>query len=701
MAEVPARLDGLLAEAAATHPARIALVSGAERLTYAELDRRVSEVAQAIGPGPAVAVVSVLHPDFAIAYYAAARAGRIVAVVNPLLREEDLRHVLTTSGAGLVFADTVVHDRIEGVETVLIGGGRREGVRTLAELAGTPGPVPEVGADDDACLQFTSGTTGAPKAVRLSHRNLTVNAAQIVAAHRLDAESVTVNHLPTFHPMHLNSAVRAKATQVLCTGPEPVDAVAAANEHGATHLYSLPFRLARLAADPALDGLTLRTVQRIASGGSALPVSAAARLTERFGIPVFQGYGLAETSPLTHSDDPEHPVAGSVGKPVEHTECRVVDLETREVKAPGETGEVQLRGPQVMKGYLGGPDGTGLEPDGWLSTGDVGRIDADGRLFLVDRLKDVFKCDNFLIAPSEVEAVLNRHPLIAESVVVDLPDDFSGAVSGALLVLEPGADQAAVLAEVNEQLPYYQRVRDAAGVSSIPRSGNGKIQRRRLRDNLIAWLANPSTTKEVKTMFTVINTFTLKDPAAGAEFESRFLDHVGWMRRQDGFHSHQAVRAAERSSVYVNLGWWTSPEAFKRVLASETFQSHAKEFHQIVDVEADPSMGVLRIDGESTVEGQVVVERFEITGEPADFEAAYREYARVAAETEGFGHLDLAKSVMHPGRYTAAVRWAGPDAHLTAQDTPEHDALLAFAKVTTTVAEPVAGNRAETVAGRV
>ncbi|MFE6273070.1 AMP-binding protein [Streptomyces goshikiensis] len=509
---VPARLDGLLAEAAAAAPGRTALVCGAESISYGALDERATAVAGALGellpePGGTVAVASVLHPDFAVAYYAAVRSGRRVAVVNPLLREEDLLHVLTVGGARLAFVDAALYERLAAVRdrlpelasVVLIGGApvaRPEGVHTLDGLAGAfPGsvsaPVP-ADPDEVACLQFTSGTTGRPKGVRLTHRNLTVNADQIAGAHRLDDASVMVNHLPTFHPMHLNAAVRARATQVLCTGPAPADAVAAANEHGATHLYSLPVRLARLAADPSLDSLGLRTVRRIASGGSGLPVAAAARLTERFGIPVFQGYGLAETSPLTHSDDADRPVHGSVGRPVPGTQCRVVDVESRAVLAAGSVGEVQLRGPQVMKGYAGGPDGAGLEPDGWLSTGDVGRVAEDGRLFLLDRLRDVFKCDNFLVAPSEVELVLGRHPHVAESVVVDLPDGFGGAVAGALVVLAEGHgpdELDRVLAEANERLPYYQRVRRAQAVPAIPRSGNGKIQRRLLREQLLAHLA--------------------------------------------------------------------------------------------------------------------------------------------------------------------------------------------------------------------
>ncbi|MFF2581089.1 antibiotic biosynthesis monooxygenase family protein [Streptomyces goshikiensis] len=201
-------------------------------------------------------------------------------------------------------------------------------------------------------------------------------------------------------------------------------------------------------------------------------------------------------------------------------------------------------------------------------------------------------------------------------------------------------------------------------------------------------------------LFTVINTFTLKNPADAEEFERRFLDHVQWMRRQEGFQAHQAVRATEESAVYVNLGWWTTPQDFQRVLASETFQAHAKEFHQVVDVEADPSLSVLRVDAAdaaAVAAGErplVVIERFTVTGDTEPFEAAYRAYAEVAAGADGFGHTDLAKSLKRPGGYIAATRWSGEAARESARATPEYAALLALATPVALATAPVAGNRA-------
>lgn len=495
----PVTLDGLLTRSAARRPRHAAIVAGERRLDYASFDAAVSALAAGlrarVGGRAVIAVSSVLDPDFAVAYYGAVRAGHTLATINPLVREADLAHVLGSSHARVALLDEGLLERLAAVRDRLPD---LELVVPLGEAVAWPGAddgalgtgvVDSVvsSPDDVACLHFTSGTTGLPKAVQLTHRNLVVNARQVAKAHGLDDDSISLNNLPTYHPMHLNSAVFAGATQVLCADGDPAGPVHEANRRGATHFYSLPFRLARLAADPRLPELRLETVTRIASGGSALSPDSAARLTAHFGVPVFQGYGLAETSPLTHSDDPLNPVHGSVGPPVAETECRVVDVETRQVLADGKAGEVQVRGPQVMKGYLGFPDGTGLEPDGWLSTGDVGRIGPDGRLYLTDRLKDVFKYHNWLISPTEVERALGRHPLVADCVVFDHPEEPAGAVPHALVVLKDGdgaPDERlrSVCVEVNVDLPYFQQIRFAQALEAIPRSPNGKVQRRALRD---------------------------------------------------------------------------------------------------------------------------------------------------------------------------------------------------------------------------
>ncbi|MEV4846293.1 class I adenylate-forming enzyme family protein [Micromonospora matsumotoense] len=506
------RLDAMLTTAASSYPDRLAICSATRELRYRDFEQAVNRLASGLRSrfsGAAVALTSVLDPDFAVAYYAISRSGNRVAIVNPLLPAEVLTHVLSISGAAMLFATpalagrlAAVRDRLPQLTDVLLIGpdspadASGEGMalsRFVASLPPEPvASTPAVAEDDVAVVQFTSGTTGLPKGVLLSHRNVTVNAAQVAAAHHVTGSSVTFNHLPTFHPMHLNSAVCAGATQVLCDSQDVVDSVRLANRYGATHYYSLPVRLARLAVDPRLPGLRFETVTVIASGGSALSARATTRLAEHFAVPVIQGYGLAETSPLTHSDDPRRPQLSSVGLPVADTECRVVDVDSGSVVSTGEMGEVQVRGPQLMVGYLH-QDEPATDADGWLATGDVGYLDEDGRLYLVDRIKDTFKCDNWLVAPSEIERVLERHPAVRECVVVDLPHEFSGAVAAAFVVPRPEADAAdrpALAAEisafVNAAVAPYQHVHRIAIVDEIPRSANGKIQRRDLRAAMLA-----------------------------------------------------------------------------------------------------------------------------------------------------------------------------------------------------------------------
>jgi long-chain acyl-CoA synthetase len=337
-----------------------------------------------------------------------------------------------------------------------------------------------------ASVLFTSGTTGAAKAVALSHRNLTANAVQVALAHRVSASSTCLNHLPTYQAMQLNSAIAAGATQVLCTDPDVTRSFVLAGGYRATHYYSVPARLARLAVDRSLAGLRFSTVGAVASGGSPLSPAAAAVLAARLDVAVFQGYGLAETSPVVTSATPDDPAPGTVGRPVAGTECRLVDQDTGAVVGPWDAGEVQVRGPQVMRGYHGGGPAESTV-DGWFSTGDIGRLDRAGRLILLDRRADLFKQDNWPVSPAAIERRLARHAAVRDCAVVELPDEISGGVPYALLVLRDGVGPEAVRAILdwaNTRAPYYEHIADATVLDAIPRSANGKLQRRYLRELL-------------------------------------------------------------------------------------------------------------------------------------------------------------------------------------------------------------------------
>ena len=490
---IPAiRLDERLRQTAARLPTRPAVRCGDELLTFAELDAAVTGLAATLrertGPGAVIGVANVLDPCFAVAYYAVLRSGNTVAILNPLQSGQALAHMLDAAGIGLAFVTEDMRTRLMPALPDA-GAVRLMPVNAALDPTSIPADVPgarPAGAEPPACVLFTSGTTGLPKGVLLSHRNLVANAAQIVRAHRLSPNSVAVNHLPSYHPMHLNSAVWAGAVQVLCTDPDPVVATQIAADIEATHYYSLPMRLARLAADDRLRGLRLESVRTILSGGSALAPQAACALTDHFGVPVMQGYGLAETSPLTHCDEPPWPCYGSVGPPVAATECRVVDVTTRAVLPAGERGEVQVRGPQIMLGYLDPDTPSPIDADGWLSTGDIGRVDPDGYLFLINRLSDAFKYDDNLVTPAEIEQVLAAHPAVADCVVVDTPDPEHGAVANALVV--PRGDELTeddVAAYVNDRVPVFQRLARVVLTPSIPRGPGGKTRRGALRELLV------------------------------------------------------------------------------------------------------------------------------------------------------------------------------------------------------------------------
>jgi long-chain acyl-CoA synthetase len=511
------RIDDLVSRAARSAPHRIALrtadpQSAAAEVTYAELDASITGCAVALagllGRTPAVvAVASLLHPDFARVYYGISRGGHTSAILNPLLPGAALVHILNTSGARLAVLSPRMWREIRPLRAELTAlrhlvlterDDDTDDLPVLGELPflGEPlvlgelpaaGELDPIGSREPACVLFTSGTTGAPKAVPLTHRNLVVNAAQTADAQQLSEDSVLFNYLPTFHTMHLNAGVHAVATHVLGLGDDATWSIEAADRHRATHYYSLPVRLSRLAVDPRLPRLRLSTVQALLSGGSALPPPTAAALAAHFGVPVVQGYGLAEASPLTHSSRLDDARPGSCGRPLAGTESRIVEVNSRAVLPIGEKGEVQIRGPQMMTGYLGQKSTSEIDAEGWFSTGDIGRFDADGYLYLTDRLKDVFKCDNFLVSPTEIEAVLRRHPAVEDCVVVDQADEFSGAVAYALVVFrEPEADPAAVMAFANSSLPYFMQVRHVEPVASVPRSPNGKIRRPDLRQVVAA-----------------------------------------------------------------------------------------------------------------------------------------------------------------------------------------------------------------------
>ncbi|MGY6026927.1 class I adenylate-forming enzyme family protein [Streptomyces spinosirectus] len=499
-------VDALLAATAAAHPGRLA-VAGEGELTFAELDAWATAYAHALRPllsRPAarVAVSSFPDPAFMAGYYGALRAGAVAVPVNPLLPEAALERVLEQSGAEVALLTPAVYG---GVLPLL---GRLPALAHVFQLwaedgdpqtvlvprdtarrdAGDEGAAARsIAPDDTAVVMFTSGTTGPSKGVAVSHRAIRANAWQFGQAHGIGAGSVVLCHLPIVSPMHMNAAVRVGACQVLCPAPDIATSARLANEHGATHYYSLPVRLARLASAPELAGVTLEKVTMIAAGNQTLAPRVITALADRFGVPVFQGYGLTEAAHLAHTDGPVDPRPGSAGPAVPGGRSRIVDIATRAVLGPGEPGELEISGPQLMTGYINRPDLRPFDEDGWFSTGDVGSLDEDGCLYVLDRLVDVFHHDGELVSPSRLERALEEHPAVAEAAVADQADGDRGRTPVAYLALAPGSRQdcAEALAAVNDRLRPYERIRHAVAVAEVRRSPtNGKVDRKALRAEL-------------------------------------------------------------------------------------------------------------------------------------------------------------------------------------------------------------------------
>ncbi|MEO3778534.1 AMP-binding protein [Micromonospora sp. B11E3] len=741
MAEPITTVDDMLAVTARRYPKTTAIRADYGDITYAEIDKAATMCAAALRgllgeERCVVAVASPLHPDFMVGFYGTIRSGNIAAPINPRLPPHLLYHMLAASDARLAFVTTElfaqlrrVRDRLPGLrEAVLVGPGPvsdANDIRTIDDLSAAyevrgnamPPPV-AVSADDVACIHFTSGTTAAPRGVQLTHRNLTVNAGQIAEAHRLGPDSVVLNHLPKFHLMHLNAVVKVGGVHVPCTSPDNEAAIKLANAVRATHFYTIPMKLNRLAADPALPDLRLDTVRMIASGGSALSAQVGEKLSEHFGIPVLQGYGLAETSPLTHSATPDDPRPGSVGPVVTGTRCRIVDMATGEELPVGGRGEIHVRGPQVMKGYLDPREPSPITEDGWLATGDIGHVDRDGFLYVVDRIKDLFKCDNQLVSPSEVEELLEAHELVREAAVVDYPDDDSGAVANAFVSLRElpeGADVGRVLSEIAasaaRDVPHYQQVRHIEQVDALPRSPNGKVTRRELRAEMITRRVlqtdptgrrRPSAgvldeSRDLSGLVTVIARFnTAGDPKA---FEKVFLEHVKFMRRQDGFVAQQAVTPVEDSRVYVNFGWWSSQQAFQQVVQHPEFRAHQAAMRSMLhSAEMNPSKALFRVPGSRPVRlaiGAPVMRltTYRLTGAPEEFESAFVAHARYLQTLPGFAFTDLNRSMQDPGTYTSIGYWWDTE---TLGHAGEHTTCLRLAEhadVSVERVEHVAGNQ--------
>ncbi|GAB2834764.1 4-coumarate--CoA ligase family protein [Streptomyces daliensis] len=513
--------EAVLGRSAVEYADRPALVDALDgtTLSYAALDAFSRRIAAALTEaGLRQGDVLALHSPNSVLYpavfYGASRAGAAVTTVHPLCTPEEFARQLRDAGARwIVTVSPLLATAREAAGLVPGGGGagdgdaggvreifvcdRAEGHRSVLDMRDSTAPEPRVTLDparDLAALPYSSGTTATPKGVMLTHRNIATNLAQLDPLIPSGPDDTVLAVLPFFHIYGLtalmNAPLRKGAKVVVLPRFDLTQFLTAIERHRVTALYVAPPVVLALAKHPEVDQHDLSSVKYVVSAAAPLDARLGTACARRLGLPtVMQAYGMTELSPGTHVvplDAPDPP-PGTVGKLLPGTQMRVVALDdpSRDL-GPGEEGELLFRGPQVMKGYLGRPDETEamIDAEGWLRTGDVGRVDEDGWLFVVDRVKELIKYKGYQVAPAELEAVLLGHEEIADAAVVGVPDEDGQEVPKAFVVrlpgaTGPGADE--VLRYVAERVAPYKKVRRVEFVDAVPRAASGKILRRRLR----------------------------------------------------------------------------------------------------------------------------------------------------------------------------------------------------------------------------
>ncbi|WP_327696683.1 4-coumarate--CoA ligase family protein [Streptomyces sp. NBC_00459] len=489
-----------------------ALVDGVDgtTLTYDQLDRFHRRIAAGLAEagvrkGDVLALHSPNTIAFPTAFYAATRAGAIVTTVHPLATAEEFAKQLRDSGADwIVTVSPLLEAAREAAERA---GGVREifvcdsapGHRSLIDMLASTAPEPEIDIDpgqDVAALPYSSGTTGVPKGVMLTHRSIATNLEQLARCVSVAPGDRILAVLPFFHIYGLtalmNMPLKQGAAVVVLPRFDLDTFLAAIEKHRITGLFVAPPIVLALAKHPAVANHDLSSLEYIISSAAPLDAALAAACSKRLGLPpVGQAYGMTELSPGTHIvplDDMRDAPPATVGKLLPNTEMRILSLDDPDRDADAdEAGEIVIRGPQVMKGYLRNPEATAamIDADGWLHTGDVGRVDADGWLFVVDRVKELIKYKGFQVAPAELEALLLTHPGIADAAVIGVYNEDNNEVPHAYVVRQPSAadlSEGEVMMYVAERVAPYKRVRHVTFIDGVPRAASGKILRRRLRE---------------------------------------------------------------------------------------------------------------------------------------------------------------------------------------------------------------------------
>ena len=469
-------------------------------ITYAQLYGAVRRVAaglarRGLGKGEVLAILSPNVPEYIVAFHAVASLGGVVTTVNPLYTVEEVGKQLKDARAKYLVTIPQLLDKAReacagtGIEELFVFG-EAEGATPFASLLeGGAAELPTVNLnprEDLVALPYSSGTTGVCKGVMLTHRNLVANLAQIKGSGHDWSNDNLICVLPLFHIYGLvavaNHGLHCGATIVTLPRFDFEQVLKYMQEYRVTVAHLVPPVVLAMTKQPSVEAFDLSSLRMIFSGAAPLSESLARACSARLGCDVVQGYGMTETSPCTHIASPVTNKPGSVGVCVPNMECKVVDLETGAELGEREEGEIWVRGPQVMLGYLGRAEATAqtIDAEGWLHTGDIGYADEDGFFFIVDRAKELIKYKGFQVAPAELEALLLTHSAVADAAVIPVADDEAGEIPKAFVVKRSEVSADDIISFVAERVAPHKKIRRVEFIEQIPKSPSGKILRRLL-----------------------------------------------------------------------------------------------------------------------------------------------------------------------------------------------------------------------------
>ncbi|WP_406628272.1 long-chain-fatty-acid--CoA ligase [Patulibacter brassicae] len=493
-----ANLATLLTTTAAKHPERIAIRLDDIAVPYAGLDaasQRVAGLLREMGveDGDRVGIMLPNTPHFPMAYYGALRLGAIVVPMNPLLSPREVAYYLDDSGAKVLLA---WHDFAASAEG---GAEQAEGdaqvllvePTDIAQRVAAAPAIEEVAhkeGDDTAVVLYTSGTTGRPKGAELTHHSIGSNVQASIGLFDPSEEDVFFGGLPFFHVFGqtctLNVSVATGSEVTLLPRFDPTKALEVVQRDGVTIFMGVPTMHGAVLHHPKRGDFDTSSLRLFVSGGSALPVEVLKGIKEAFGSPILEGYGLSETSPVASFSRADLPLKpGSIGVAIDGVQLRLVDDEGNEVGV-GEVGELQIKGPNVMKGYWRNPEATAkaISDDGWFASGDMAKKDEDDFFFIVDRKKDLIIRGGYNVYPREVEEVLYEHPAVAEAAVIGVPHDELGEEIAAVVALKDGQSvtEDELQQHVKAQVAAYKYPRTVKIVDALPKGPTGKILKREI-----------------------------------------------------------------------------------------------------------------------------------------------------------------------------------------------------------------------------